>query len=376
MAGYRVLVVDDQKDIRRLLATALRSVGSVLDIIEVPSAEEAMVVATRRPVDLLIADIALPGISGLELVNKFRARFPGVKIILITGMTDTQTQRQLESADVNAYYYKPLEIAAFLEAVERQLGLENAPVDPGSAEPEPAQAAPQPGGESSAATQGAGLLTSKLTVLRDRFKASAVVLVDEHGIGLAQCGDTGSLAALLPALINLQRASQDAAAQMGISSPQNLLLIAGQGQHLALAAAGSNLLVLAGGKGFRDDLLSTDGVELAQAGAELLPVTSQPAVPQPSPQEPAPPRASRRAASAHAQKPPSPAAKARPKVEDIPRDTTADTDLEALLKEASRLPKENLDDYWNSLPEAQPAVKTSQDVLTWEEARKLGLTNE
>ena len=88
MAGYRVLVVDDQKDIRRLLATALRSVGSTWDIIEVPSAEEAMVVAMRRPVELLITYIALPGISGLELVKKFGSRFSNSKIILITGMTD------------------------------------------------------------------------------------------------------------------------------------------------------------------------------------------------------------------------------------------------------------------------------------------------
>ena len=376
MAGYRVLVVDDQKDIRRLLATALRSVGSVLDIIEVPSAEEAMVVATRRPVDLLIADIGLPGISGLELVNKFRTRFPGVKIILITGMTDTRTRRQLEAADVDAYYYKPVEMTDFLAAVERQLGLVNTPADPGSAEPQPTQAASQAAAESSAATEGSGLLASKLIALRDRFKASAVVLVDEHGIGLAQVGDTGSLAALLPALINLQRISQDTAAQMGLASPQNLLLIAGQGQHLALAAAGSNLLVLAGGKGFRDDLLSSDGVELAQAGAALLPAAFPRAVPESAVPGTPPSKAPKKAGSAHTQKAPSPAVKARPKVEQIPRDTPADANLEALLKEAAPLPKENLDDFWNTLAEEQPALKTSQDVLTWEEARKLGLTQE
>lgn len=367
MAGYRVLVVDDQKDIRRLLATALRSVGSALDIIEVPSAEEAMVVATRRPVDLLITDIALPGISGLELVNKFRARFPTIKIILITGMTDSKTRRQLEAADVDAYYYKPVEMTDFLAAVERQLGLVAVPVDSEPAEPAAAQAVETARPENGATVDGAGLLAMKLTALRDRFKASAVVLVDEQGMGLAQCGDTGSLAALLPALINLQRASQDAAVQMGLSAPQNLLLIAGQGQHLALAAAGSNLLVLAGGKGFRDDLLSTDGVALAQAGAELMPASAPTPQTRGSAASPRPEKVKNRAQ-----------AKPAPKVEEVTQEAAAAAaaEMDALLDGAKRLPKNNLDDYWENLAGEQPAAKTSQDVLTWEEARKLGLTHE
>ncbi len=136
------------------------------------------------------------------------------------------------------------------------------------------------------------------------------------------------------------------------------------------------MLVLAGGKGFRDDLLSSDGVELAQAGAALLPAASPPVVPESAPPEASHSKTPKKAGSAHAQKASSSAVKARHKVEEIPRDIPADANLEALLKEAAPLPKENLDDFWNNLAEEQPALKTSQDVLTWEEARKLGLTQE
>lgn len=363
MAGYRVLVVDDQKDIRRLLATALSSMGSALEIIEVPSAEEAMVVATRRPVDLLITDIALPGISGLELVTKFRARFPGIKIILITGMTDSRTRRQLEAADVDAYYYKPVEMTDFLAAVERQLGLESELAQPETPAPAEVQPEGKNAGVNGPSEAGSGQLAGKLAALRDRFNASAVVLVDEHGIGLAQCGDTSSLAALLPALINLQRASQDAAVQMGLSAPQNLLLVAGQGQHLALAAAGPNLLVLAGGKGFRDDLLSREGVELARAGELLAPI----------PQPPVSTGAPRQKKSP----PPSPA-RSMPKPDEVSREAVekAAAEMDKLLVGVERLPKNNLDAFWDTLAEEHPPAKTSQDVLTWEEARKLGLTHD
>ena len=60
-------------------------------MVDVPSGEEALLVASRRPVDLLIADVRLPGISGLELMARVHKRNPELKTILITGLTDPRS---------------------------------------------------------------------------------------------------------------------------------------------------------------------------------------------------------------------------------------------------------------------------------------------
>ena len=70
MSSYHILIVDDQKDIRRVLVSGLQTLGQKLDVIEVPSAEEAMLLAPRRTFDLIVTDVRLPGISGLDLVKR------------------------------------------------------------------------------------------------------------------------------------------------------------------------------------------------------------------------------------------------------------------------------------------------------------------
>ena len=73
--------------------------------------------------DLLITDFRLPGITGVELVKKFRARNPDVKIILITGVSDTRALKEIDEVKADAYFSKPVPMGDFLDAVERTLGL-------------------------------------------------------------------------------------------------------------------------------------------------------------------------------------------------------------------------------------------------------------
>jgi len=72
MANPCILIVDDQKDIVRLLHSTLQTLGHALDIVDAPSGEEALLEASRRKVDLLISDYLLPGMSGVELMKKVR----------------------------------------------------------------------------------------------------------------------------------------------------------------------------------------------------------------------------------------------------------------------------------------------------------------
>src|SRR5512134_3927610 len=118
-----VLLVDDQRDIVRLLHSSLQTLGHELDIIDAPSGEEALLESSRRKIDLLVADYLLPGISGVELMHKIRRRYPELKVIFITGMTERKARTEMLNAGAVAMFDKPIPLADFLDAVERSLGL-------------------------------------------------------------------------------------------------------------------------------------------------------------------------------------------------------------------------------------------------------------
>ena len=119
-----ILLVDDQRDILRLLHSTLDTLGHELEIVECPSGEEAILEASRRHVDLLVADYLLPGINGIQLMQKMRVRNPDLKVILITGMSNDRTARNdLLNAGAMALFDKPIPLADFLDSVERGLGL-------------------------------------------------------------------------------------------------------------------------------------------------------------------------------------------------------------------------------------------------------------
>src|SRR4026207_125953 len=111
MAAPCVLLVDDQKDIVRLLHSALQTLGHPLDLVDAPSGEEALLEASRRHVDLLVADYLLPGISGVELMHKVRARNADLKVIFISGMRDRKARDEMLHAGAQAIFDKPIPLA-------------------------------------------------------------------------------------------------------------------------------------------------------------------------------------------------------------------------------------------------------------------------
>ncbi|NTW35931.1 MAG: diguanylate cyclase, partial [Syntrophobacteraceae bacterium] len=133
----RVLIVDDQHEVRRMLAASLRTLGKNFDVLEVPSGEEALLISSQLSLDLVVADVRLPGMSGLEMVARLQKRTPQTRIILVTGVDEPRLRRQVADAGADAFFYKPVEMADFLDAVERCLGLagEAFPLPPVAEEP-------------------------------------------------------------------------------------------------------------------------------------------------------------------------------------------------------------------------------------------------
>ncbi len=124
MASKSVLIVDDSYELTRVLQAAVLTLDKKLEVVVVPSAEEAMLMMAKTPFDLLITDIRLPGISGMELLPKIRARNKTVNIILITGLTDLSLEDKAKTMGANFFLRKPIEMSLFLDTVASILELD------------------------------------------------------------------------------------------------------------------------------------------------------------------------------------------------------------------------------------------------------------
>lgn len=106
----RILVVEDQPSIRRLLSRLLQREGH--EVLLASSAEEALTIAEREDFDLLLTDVVMPGASGLELAERLRRDRPGLPVLLTSGGED---ERALD--DRTAFVQKPFRLEQLRELV-------------------------------------------------------------------------------------------------------------------------------------------------------------------------------------------------------------------------------------------------------------------
>jgi DNA-binding response OmpR family regulator len=117
----RILIVDDEES----LVLALRQTllldfpGAVVDTAY--SGEEGLSRLAEASYDLLIADLRMPGFSGLELIKGVRYLDQMVPIILITGYGSPELREECSQLGVNAYLDKPVNLSELLSAVRRCL---------------------------------------------------------------------------------------------------------------------------------------------------------------------------------------------------------------------------------------------------------------
>ena len=120
MASYSVLIVANQKKDRQALRAGIATLGEELHILDASSGEEALLLLSRQPLDLLVTEFHLAGISGQELIQKVRQRHPALKAMLITSERDkTTTQEQATAGGAQAFFLKPVDMAVFRKASAR-----------------------------------------------------------------------------------------------------------------------------------------------------------------------------------------------------------------------------------------------------------------
>ncbi len=114
----RILIVDDDEPIRQLYATYL---GETYSCETVADAHAALDLLSREPFALVLTDIQMPGLGGIELLRKIIAQYPSTAVIMITGVD--RTQRVIDAIRVGAsdYLIKPCDLDVLSLCVERAL---------------------------------------------------------------------------------------------------------------------------------------------------------------------------------------------------------------------------------------------------------------
>jgi len=368
MARYRVLIVDDQRDIRRVLSAGLSQLPIKVDVVDVPSAEEAMLVAASGAFDLMVADVRLPGISGLDLFRRVKKLHPNMQFMLMTGMTDPATRSQVEGAGAVAYFYKPIDMEAFIKVVQSCLAFR-----PGAE----VGITPKTQAESAEAEKPMAVM-DRLEVVRRKAVAGLAALLDTQGNLIKQAGFlTGVFEqpGLTASLARLYASGIAAAQQLGRADIENLFYIAGKDYHFYLASVNpSYVLVLTMEQPFDQRLgefnqwlpgetRDLDRILSGRTGA--LPVVIAPALQAESPAEVSPDE----------EQP----AELRPieeaelaNVEVSEEDQAA---VDALFSQAGKqeIKKESLDDFWDNLAEESGSLHVQDGSITYDQARDMGL---
>jgi DNA-binding NtrC family response regulator len=101
--AHRVLIVDDEVNHRRSLSISVRMEG--YEALEACDGQQALEVLKRERVDVVICDLMMPRIDGLELVRRLRFAHPGTRVVLMSAYHLTRSQ--LERAQVGEIAFLP-----------------------------------------------------------------------------------------------------------------------------------------------------------------------------------------------------------------------------------------------------------------------------
>jgi two-component system, chemotaxis family, chemotaxis protein CheY len=110
MSEVRALIVDDSSVMRKIVERALRQAGlSALVVHEAGSGTEGLDVLKAKQVDLILSDINMPSMDGLEFVRQIRAQnlAPGVPVVMITTESSEEHVKQAIQAGARGYIRKP-----------------------------------------------------------------------------------------------------------------------------------------------------------------------------------------------------------------------------------------------------------------------------
>lgn len=341
MSTKRILLVEDQKETAEVFRAGLESLDPTFRVLAVSSAEAALKELEKGGFDLLIADVLLPGISGLELMARFKRRNTETKVILVSGVHDPEIRKQVARSGAEAFFFKPVELADLLDGVERLFGLAETLLPPEiSAVKDDLATEEKP----------AKRIANQLSELRFNLQALSACLINERGQILARTGvlpDPEIETSLMPHLMSVFFAANRIAAFAKSPYPDDLQVFRGKEYFLQMSSISPTYALLLVTKPLPPARMAAQAEALQKSIGRLAQELNRlEKATQPAPVAP----------------------KAEPKLSDT------DPHLESLLDKAGTKPmnRSQTDKYWKDKEkETQSAPRLG--TLTYEQAIQLGI---
>ena len=118
MTLQRILVVDDESLAREYLGEAVTSLG--YSAVSANEAEAALTMIEREQPDVVLTDLRMPGMDGVQLTQRIQERWPDLPVVLCTGFSEWRTQDQIEAIGIDGLLLKPI-VKSHLAKTIRQL---------------------------------------------------------------------------------------------------------------------------------------------------------------------------------------------------------------------------------------------------------------
>ena len=117
MEHTRILLVDDEGDFRTTIAKRLVKRG--MEVEQAGSGEESLVILQDKPVDVVILDVKMPGMGGIETLHQIKKKYPEVEVIMLTGHATTQDGVEGIKTGAFDYLTKPIELEHLLGKIHQ-----------------------------------------------------------------------------------------------------------------------------------------------------------------------------------------------------------------------------------------------------------------
>ena len=114
---FKVLVVDDEADFVKTLVNRLRKRN--LDVSGVGNGEKALNILDKEPVDVVILDVKMPGMNGVDVLREMKRKWPLVEVIMLTGHASVESGIEGMKHGAFDYIMKPADIDDLMDKMRK-----------------------------------------------------------------------------------------------------------------------------------------------------------------------------------------------------------------------------------------------------------------